>query len=297
MWERKSDFRNEMKIRFLIFGLLIFCFLSLGPVYGGPMISSLLFPGTERSPGISRFGEPRKIQTSTGRTIYLIADLFQPASEAKGLVLYFHGNGELVEDLDYLIPFFRRAKLNALLIEYPGYGNAPGKPSEKEIYQTALSAYDWAQKEFPTLPKIAMGWSLGSTVAAYVALEREVAYLFLLSAMTSMKETAQNLFPGVPDLLLKGNEFDVTRLFPKLKAPVTIIHGTEDDLVPIRMARTLKSLLGGRGRLIEIQGALHNDLYLRGKGEIENELRRIAEAIDSVNKPRDGKGRREGSSE
>src|SRR4030095_75343 len=223
-----------MRKLILIFGLLFFCFIGLLLSYGRPM--NLLFPGADRSPETPRFGEPRKIRTPTGRTIYLIAELSQPAREAKGLVLYFHGNGELVEDLDYLLPFLRSAKLNALFIVYPGFGHAPGKPSEKEIYQTAaLSAYDWAQKEFPILPKIAMGWSLGSTVATYLALEREVSYLFLLSAMTSLRETAQYLFPGVPDLFFTGNEFDVTRLVPKIKAPVSILHGTEDNLVPVRM--------------------------------------------------------------
>lgn len=267
-----------MRKSFFILGLLILGSWGIF-AHGGRMISDLLFPGASRPPTPARFGEPRTIQTSTGRRIYLIADLSQPAREAKGLVLYFHGNGEMVEDLDYLLPFFRRAQVNALLIEYPGFGHAPGKPSEKEIHQTALSAYDWAQKEFPTLPKIAMGWSLGSTVATYLALEREVSYLFLLSAMTSLRETAQNLFPGVPDLFFTGNEFDVTRLVPKIKAPVSILHGTEDNLVPVRMARSLKGLLGGRGRLIEIQNTSHNDLYIKGAKEIEGELRRIADAV------------------
>lgn len=216
------------------------------------------------------------MKAASGREIYLIADL---VPQAKGVALYFHGNGEVAEDLDYLLPFFRKAGLSLLLIEYPGYGHAAGSPSEKEIYQTALEAYDWAKKGFPNLPIIAAGWSLGSSTAAYIASEREVSHLLMLSAMTSMKEVIQRLMPFVPDFLLKGNEFDTTRFLSKVKAPVTLIHGEEDDLVPFSMGQELKRILGDRAKFIPIRGASHNDLFFRGAPQIEGEILSIGKGI------------------
>lgn len=240
-----------------------------------------IFPGSGRPASIARFGEPKAIKTGEGGSITLIADRVDPSTASKGVVLYFHGNGEVVEDLAYLLPFFRRAKVHTLFVEYPGYGNAPGKPSEKECFQTSLETYDWAKKEFPNLPIIAAGWSLGSSVAAYLASEREVSHLLMLSAMTSMKEVVQRLIPLVPEILLRGNEFDTTRFIERVKGPVTLIHGTEDNLVPFSMGQKLKGLLGDKARFVPIDGATHNDLFFRGGSAIEAEIQLLVTALPS----------------
>jgi alpha-beta hydrolase superfamily lysophospholipase len=257
----------RMQKAFIFALLLFFC---PSPLYGWTM--NPIFPGAGRPAEKPRFGEPRKIKSLAGREIYLILNPTNPPSDAKGVVLYFHGNGEVVEDLDYLLSYFHKARLTLILVEYPGYGHAPGSPSEKEIYQTALEAYDGMKKEFPNLPFIAAGWSLGSSVAAYVASEREVSHLFMLSAMTSMKEVIRRLMPLVPDFLLKGNEFETTRFISKVKAPVTLIHGEEDDLVPFSMGQELKRILGERAKFIPLRGASHNDLFFRGASQIEGEI-------------------------
>jgi len=235
-----------------------------------------IFPGASRPAEKPRFGEARKIKSPAGREIYLILNPTNPPSDAKGVALYFHGNGEVVEDLDYLLTYFRKARLALILVEYPGYSHAPGSPSEKEIYQTALEAYDWAKKEFPNFPIVVAGWSLGSSVAAYIASERVVTHLLMLSAMTSMKEVIQRLMPFVPDFLLKGNEFDTTRFLQKVRAPVTLIHGERDDLVPFSMGQRLKEILGDRAKFISVRGASHNDLFFLGAPQIEGEILSIS---------------------
>lgn len=265
-----------MRLRILYTVFLAFALISPSDyLYGGPM--NPISPGSGRPASIPRFGEPRVIQTEEGRSIALIADRADPSTASKGVVLYFHGNGEVVEDLAYLLPFFRKVKVHTLFVEYPGYGNAPGKPSEKECFRTALEAYDWAKKEFRNLPIIAAGWSLGSSVAAYLASEREVSHLLMLSPMTSMKEVIKRLMPSVPEILLKENEFDTTRFIGRVKGPVTLIHGTEDDLVPFSMGQRLKGLLGDKARFVPIDGATHNDLFFRGRAEIEAEIQRVVD--------------------
>ncbi len=236
-----------------------------------------IFPGASQPPQAPRFGEARVTKTASGHSLYMILDRIHPVSETRGVVLYFHGNGEVVEDLAYLLPVFRASKLHLVLVEYPGYGNAPGSPSEKEIRRTAIEAYDWARKEFPDLPVIAAGWSLGSSVAAFLASEREVKHVLMLSAMTSMKEVVLNLMPFVPTLLLKGNEFETTQILSKIKAPVTLIHGDKDDLVPIAMGRELQKRLGDKSRLVVIPGASHNDFFFLGAKEIQSEVARAVE--------------------
>ncbi len=256
--------------------LSLLCLVLISKTLYGEVMNPI-FPGASRPAETPRFGEPRIAKTSTGQSMYMIVDRIHPTETANGVVIYFHGNGEVVEDLAYALPFFRKAKLHTLFVEYPGFGNAPGSPSQATCYQTALEAYDWAKKEFPKLPLIGAGWSLGSSVAAYVASEREISHLLMLSAMTSMKEVIKRLMPFVPDLLLKGNEFETTRFLSKIKEPVTLIHGEADDLVPFSMGKELASLLGDRARLIPIRGTSHNDLFFRAEREIEAEILRIVE--------------------
>ena len=261
-----------MKRLYAIFGIFSLFFTS-NLLYGKPM--NPIFPGADRALTNPSFGEAETVQMPTGRKIYLIAANPANSPKPKGVVLYFHGNGEVVEDLSYLLPFFQKAGLGAYFVEYPGYGHAPGSPSEKELYATALAAFDWARKKHPTTPLIAMGWSLGSAVAAKLALEREVSYLVLLSAMTSMKDVILRLFPNAPPELLRENEFDTALFVKKLKAPVTLIHGEGDDLVPFQMGLELKRLFGPHAQFISIRRAGHNDLYPIGAQEIQSELLRI----------------------
>ncbi|MFO1518408.1 MAG: alpha/beta hydrolase [bacterium] len=240
---------------------------------------NFIFPGADRPLETPRFGEAQKIKAPSGREIYFIANLVTAPAKAKAVVLYFHGNGEVVEDLDYVVPFFEKAGWHSFFVEYPGYGHAPGTPSERELGATALGAYDWAKKQYPTLPIIVAGWSLGSAVAAKLAVEREANHLLLLSAMTSMREVVLRLYPSAPATLLEGNEFDTARFIKKLRAAVTILHGEKDDLVPFMMGKELKTLLGQRARFVPIPGAGHNDFYLRGASILEEEILRIAYSL------------------
>lgn len=235
-----------------------------------------IFPGADRPPETPRFGEARVITSAEGRKVYMIVDRIHPASQAKGIVLYFHGNGEVVEDLDYVLPFFQTVSFHTVLVEYPGFGNAPGAPSETTLFQTSLDAYAWVKKELPDLPVMAAGWSLGSSVAAYLASEKKVAGLLMLSAMTSMKEVIKRLIPFLPDFILKGNLFETTRFLPKVSVPTALVHGVEDDLVPVQMGRRLKEILGDRALLLEVSGATHNDLFFRAKDAIQSEVLRLA---------------------
>ena len=99
--------------------------------------------------------------------------------------------------------------------------------------------------------------------------------------MTSMKEVVQRLIPLVPEILLRGNEFDTTRFIERVKGPVTLIHGTEDNLVPFSMGQKLKGLLGDKARFVPIDGATHNDLFFRGGSAIEAEIQLLVTALPS----------------
>lgn len=260
----------------LLFVLLLGCHCPRGAAM------NLLFPGADRHPEAPRFGTATHLDLPNGATLHLLIDDQISPTQAKAVVLYFHGNGELVEDLDYVLPFFRGQGWATVLVEFPGFGHHAGKPGEAAFYQTALNAYDHVTREiFPKLPVIAAGWSLGTPVAIYLAAHREVAHLLLISAMTSMLEVAQGLYPMTPDFYFKDAVFSTKEFSPKVRAPVTLIHGADDELVPAGMGRDLKKSFGERARYVEIPEVGHNDIYLLGAGAIHAELERIAATLPS----------------
>jgi len=241
---------------------------------------NLIFPGSERHPEAPRFGTPTHIHLSEGRSLYLLIDNEIDPSQAKAVVLYFHGNAELVEDLDYVLPFFRREAWITVLVEFPGFGHNPGKPGEAAFYQTSLDAYDQVRREiFPNLPVIAAAWSLGTPVAIHLAAKREVMHLFLLSAVTSMVEVGQALYPMTPEFYFEDAAFETKELWSQVHTPITLLHGDEDELVPVQMSRDLKDFWADQARLVEILEAGHNDIFLLGASVIRTELERIAGLI------------------
>jgi len=242
---------------------------------------NMIFLGADRHPEPPRFGRPVTIQLPDGDVLYLLIDNEMDPAQAKGVVFYFHGNAELVEDLDYVLPLFRREAWITVLVEFPGYGHHPGRPGEAAFYKTALDAYDHVtQQIFPGLPVISAAWSLGTPVAIYLAAKRPVGHLFLLSAITSMVEVAQGLFPMTPDLYFEDARFETREYWPLVKCPITLIHGDEDELVPVQMGRELAHFWGEQARLVEIPEGGHNDIYLLGAEAIRQELENIAKTIN-----------------
>ncbi|MCC6272916.1 MAG: alpha/beta hydrolase [Deltaproteobacteria bacterium] len=273
--------RNEVDMRYWLLALAVAASLTAGCRCPRGNAMNLIFPGADRHPETPRFGTPMKLSLDGGRSLYLLIDNGIDPKQAKAVVLYFHGNAELVEDLDYVLPFFRREAWVTVLVEFPGFGHHPGKPGEAAFYQAALDAYDQVTREiFPGLPVIAAGWSLGTPVATYLAAKREAAHLVLISGMTSMLEVAQGLYPMTPDLYFKDAVFDIREYWPQIREPVTLIHGDEDELVPVSMSRDMKKYWGEQARLAEVPETGHNDIYLRGAETIRRELERIAAAVN-----------------
>ncbi len=164
---------------------------------------SLLFPIPASAPDGSGSLARRSCESQAVATE--VSALFlapRPAAGPAPLIVFMHGNAELADDW---IPEFdppRTWGVGVLLVEYPGYGRAPGAPSEKSITEAVQAAYDWAAAD-PRIDSsriVAYGRSLGGAAAARLAVDRKVAALILESAFTSVADFAAR-FPValVPD--------------------------------------------------------------------------------------------------
>lgn len=166
---------------------------------------------------------------------------FLPATRSAGptpLIVFGHGNGEVI---DYWPDEFTEPRewgFAVLLVEYPGYGRSPGRPSEASIRRAFLAAYDWAsaQPEIDTARIVGYGRSLGGGAVALLSRERALAALILESTFTSTRPFARGF--GAPSFLVR-DPFDNEEAVRTFDRPLLIIHGERDEVIPTVHGRTL----------------------------------------------------------
>ena len=181
----------------------------------------------------------------------------------KGLVIYFGGNAEEVSgqmfDAQLLAPWSLAA------FNYRGYGRSEGRPSEAALTADALTIYDRLTKRDDVDPSriVVLGRSLGSGVAVRLAASRPVQAVILVSPYDSLRSIARKQYPFAPVSLLLKHPFDSLALAPEIEAPVLVIAGERDDLIPPRFSQRLHDAWAGPKRWTLIPDADHNDLHAR----------------------------------
>jgi uncharacterized protein len=184
---------------------------------------------------------------------------FKPADSSKGIVLFYHGNMENAEHYKNYPVFFLRNHYEVWMIDYPGFGKASGKPTERLINDEALFMYDLASRQTSSDSIIVYGKSIGTGVAAYVAANRNCKRLILETPYYSLSSLARHYFPIYPVDLLIHYAFPVHDYLIKVNAPVTILHGTRDEVVPYKQSIWLKKEQP-KIELITIENGKHNNL-------------------------------------
>jgi uncharacterized protein len=175
----------------------------------------------------------------------------------KPLVIYFGGNAE---DVSWMIEDGRsRAPgVGWLLVSYRGYGGSDGAPSEEAISADAVRWYDHAVKELGATKVAVFGRSLGSGAAVFLASQRKVDAVVLVTPFDSMVEVAKHHYPYLPVSLMLRHRFDSAQLAPKLAMPLLCIAAERDSVIPAAHARRLYEAWGGPKQWILLEGAGHN---------------------------------------
>lgn len=187
--------------------------------------------------------------------------------QPKKLVAIFHGNAGHAAHRIYMTEGFRDDNSTVVfLAEYPGYGARPGAPSEKSLFAAAEDDLRWLQKKFPGLPLILMGESLGTGVAARMATLFKSQAVILASPFDSLTSAAKFHYAFLPvDFLLK-DRFDSAAALQSVTAPLLIIHGDQDNVVPLTLGQRLHDSYGGPKDMLVLAGFGHNDLPWDDKG-------------------------------
>jgi pimeloyl-ACP methyl ester carboxylesterase len=148
------------------------------------------------------------------------------------------------------------------LVNYRGYGQSGGKPSERALYADALLAFDTLARR-PDVDRsriVLVGRSLGSAVAVHVAAERPVAGVVLISPFESMVAVGQRHYPWLPVGLLLRHPFDAGARAGAITAPLLALAGDRDGIIPAEHSRRLFQAWGGPKTWVDLPGGDHNDL-------------------------------------
>jgi len=210
--------------------------------------------------GLSGVSE-RVIETPDGARVLA---WHAPAQPGRPTILYFHGNAGSLETRNERIRKYMARGLGVFMMTYRGFGGSTGEPSEAANVADALHAYNMLVETVDPLDVIVYGESLGTGVAVQVAAAREVGGLVLDAPYTSMVELAALHYPYIPGRWFMTDRYETRRHIQAVTAPVLIIHGEADDIIPVEMGREVYALTTAPKTLKTFPGAGHADHYLFG---------------------------------
>lgn len=220
--------------------------------------SLIFYPEKLPSNFVYSFPYPFEEINLTMKDKTLINSLYFPSKQGRGIILYFHGNAESLRNWGYVAGDFLPLNWDLFIIDYRGFGKSAGEPYEDKLYSDAFEIYEYLKKRFPSKEILPYGRSIGTAIAAKLALEKNTQRLILETPYTSLPELAKIYFPFIPSFLIsyRLNTFDYTRNY---MGKVLVLHGTHDEIIPVEMGREFQNL-GDKLTYIEIPYGNHNNL-------------------------------------
>ena len=193
----------------------------------------------------------------------------------KGAVLFCHGNGGNLSWWGGVIENWHKHRREAFLIlDYPGYGKSEGRPSEAGCYAAGSAAYHWMTEiqRVSGDQVLLVGQSLGTGVATQLAVDCRHRAMVLISPFTSMPDMAAEKLPLFPGRWFIHNNFDNLARISRCHRPLLVVHGVEDELVPIHQGERLFAAANPPKKFLPLDGVGH-------RVKLDDEFFRTLEAL------------------
>ncbi|MBW1702037.1 MAG: alpha/beta hydrolase [Deltaproteobacteria bacterium] len=249
------------------------------------ILMSLFHPRPEwGEPGTNVAAQDILIQVESD---VVVGGRFHMAAEAAPNILFFHGNGEIVADYDQMGPMYNQMDINFLPVDYRGYGRSTGEPTVtammRDCHMIFAFVEKWLQENRCSGPLIVMGRSLGSASALELTASYKIQIhgLILESGFAYAGPLLRLLGVNVNALGFKEEEgfrnVDKIRSFNK---STLIIHAEKDHIIPFSDGQALyNSCQSVDKTLLQIPGANHNDIFLRGLSEYMAAVKTLVDKI------------------
>jgi fermentation-respiration switch protein FrsA (DUF1100 family) len=250
--------------------LIILAILAYAGVLGLMYVfqrSLMYFPDRARTPpaaaGLSQVQEVI-LKSTDGEN--LIA-WYMPPQESKPLVIYFHGNGGALNLRADRFRWLTADGFGLLALSYRGYGGSTGKPTEAGMLLDAMAAYDFAATRYPSGRIVLWGESLGTGVAVALAADRQIGGLILDAPFTSAVDIGAAAYPFLPVRWFMKDSFRSNERIGRVKAPLLVLHGEQDHIVPIAFGERLFALANEPKKMARFPSGGHVNLDDHGAAE------------------------------
>jgi uncharacterized protein len=181
------------------------------------------------------------------------------AENAKGIVFYVHGNAGSMQDWGHLYDLYIDLGYDLLMFDYRGFGKSVGRiHSQQQFYDDVQAVYDYVKTIFDEKQIIVQSFSIGTAAAVKIATENDPDMLILKAPFYSLTHLIKSRYFFLPAAILKY-KFMTADMLKKVKVPVTVFHGTTDELIPFSNAQKLKDEIPEID-FVTVPDCLHNDL-------------------------------------
>jgi pimeloyl-ACP methyl ester carboxylesterase len=223
------------------------------------------------------------LRTSDGESLHA---WWVPAENARGVVLFFHGNaGNISHRLDYLL-MFHRLRHSTLIVDYRGYGRSTGRPSEAGTYRDAEAAWEHLRQArgVRAADLVVAGESLGGGVATWLAARVQPRAVLLFSTFTSATDLGAEIYWFLPVRWISRIGYDNMANLRNIRAPVLVAHSPQDEIVPYAHGRRLYESIGGPRAFLELRGG-HNEGFVFARPEWVAQLAAFLDGLDGGGPP------------
>jgi uncharacterized protein len=224
-------------------------------------------PTPPAPPALVGLPQVQEIRLQTADGLSILAWSLPPARPDAPMILYLHGNGGHVGYRAERVRRFAQLGWGALFVQWRGYGGNPGSPSEDGLTEDGRAglALLRAQGVAPART-VLWGESLGTGIAIRLAAEQPdaIAAVVLESPYTSLLDLAKLHHPMLPSGLLLRDHYDSLSRIAAVRAPILILQGGRDLLVPPAMGRRLAAAATAPVEVWESPDAGHDDIGARG---------------------------------
>jgi uncharacterized protein len=207
--------------------------------------------------------QAREVILNTSDAERLIA-WYIPPLQQKPIIIFFHGTADSLASRASRFRDLTASGIGLLALSYRGYAGSTGHPSEEGLHRDAIAAYDFVAARFPPNRIVLWGFSLGSGVAVALAAKRPIAKLVLEAPYTSTADVAAAILPFVPVNSLMKDQFHSDERIHFVHAPILILHGERDPVIPIALGERLFALASAPKKLIRYPQGQHEDLEKYG---------------------------------
>jgi len=189
---------------------------------------------------------------------------------ARGTVLFFHGNAGNISHRLASIEIFHRLQLNVFIIDYRGYGQSEGIPTEKGTYQDAQAAWHYLidTRGISNKQIIIFGRSLGAAIASWLASKHTPGALIIESGFSSVPAMGQQLYPFLPIRWLANFQYNTKQYVENISCPVLVAHSKQDDIIPFDEGREIFMAAVQPKEFLEMRGGHNDGFFVSGSDYI-----------------------------